>query len=82
MQSMRSALVAPNFTEYGFGLAKCPDDLLAALQLGIHDGLPTAGYEEEVPVINGNRIKFIRRPDLTRRVLKELQHYAGEQSIT
>ena len=77
MQTMRSALLAPNFTEYGFGLARCPDDLLAALQAGIHDGLPTASYESNVEVILGNRSKFIRRPDLTQRVLQELRHYAG-----
>ena len=77
MQVLRSGVMAPNFTEFGFGLARCPDDLLAALQEGIRDGLPTARYEHDLEVINGNRCKFIHRPDLTRRVLQELRHYAG-----
>lgn len=76
MQTIRSAALAPNFTEYGFGLARCPDDLLGALQDGIRQGLPHARYEADVPVINGNRCKFIHRSDLTRRVLEELHDYA------
>jgi hypothetical protein len=70
----------PNFTEHGFGLARCPDGLLAALQKGIRDGYPTARYESEVEVINGNRPLFVDRPDLTERVLHELRHYAEEWS--
>lgn len=77
MQTLRAAFLAPNFTEYGFGLARCPDDLLAALQDGIHQGLPTARFEKDIEVINGNKCKFVSRPDLTRRVLQELKHYAG-----
>lgn len=66
----------PNFTEHGFGLARCPDELLAALQQGIRDGYATARYETEVEVINGNRALFVDRPDLTQRVLQELRNYA------
>jgi hypothetical protein len=40
VQTMRSAFVPPNFTEYGFGLARCPDNLLIDLQSAIHKGLP------------------------------------------
>ena len=76
MQTIRPAILTPNFTEYGFGLARCPPDLLTALQEGIHNGLSTARNEAEVEVINGNRCKFIDRPDLTRRVLGELKHYS------
>jgi hypothetical protein len=39
MQTVSAALIAPNFTEYGFGLARCPDDLIRALRQGIRDGL-------------------------------------------
>jgi hypothetical protein len=78
-QTIHSALLTPNFTEYGFGLAKCPDDLLADLQQAIHDGLPTADYEEEDAVIEGSEKPwFIHRPDLTDRVLTEMQSYAEE----
>eukprot|EP00977_Amphora_coffeiformis_P019249 scaffold7087_cov168-Amphora_coffeaeformis.AAC.8 len=80
MQTLRSAVLAPNFTEHGFGLARCPEDLLAALQEGIHDGLDTAHFEGEVEPILGPRCKFISRQDLTRRVLEELKHYAGTSS--
>lgn len=76
IQTLRAAVLAPNFTEHGFGLARCPEDLLAALQEGIRDGLETARYEAEVEPILGPRCKFINRADLTRRVLEELKHYA------
>jgi hypothetical protein len=78
-QTIHSAILTPNFTEHGFGLAKCPDDLLAALQKGIHDGLPTAGVEDQHDVINGPfQPWFIDRRDLTARVLTELHSYAEE----
>jgi hypothetical protein len=38
IQTVHAAYLVPNFTEHGFGLARCPDDLLAALQKGIRDG--------------------------------------------
>jgi hypothetical protein len=78
-QVVHAATLAPNFTEYGFGLAKCPDDLLHALQQGIHDGLPNAGYEEESDAINAPNLPwFITRPDLTERVQRELHSYTEE----
>lgn len=52
-QTIHSASLLQNFTEHGFALAKCPDELLAALQKGIHDGLPTAGDEKRDAVIPG-----------------------------
>ena len=56
------------------GLTKVNDDLLAALQKGIRDGLPTATLESKIQVIEGDeRPLFISRPDLTERVLKEVQ---------
>jgi hypothetical protein len=78
-QTIHSALLVPNFTEYGFGLAKCPDALLADLQMAIHEGLPHAVYEEGENVIEGpEQPWFISRPDLTHRVLREMQSYAEE----
>jgi hypothetical protein len=71
----------PNQTAHGFGLARCPEELLAALQKGIKDGLPTAPSEGNVDAINGpNQPLFINRRDLTQRVLQELRPYAEEWS--
>ena len=80
IQTIRSAFLVPNFTEHGFGLARCPDDLIEALRQGIRDGLPTARFESKIEVIDGPRSWFIDRPDLTQRVLNQLRHYAEEWS--
>jgi len=76
IQTIHSAFLVPNFTEHGFGLARCPDDLIDALRQGIRDGLPTARSENHVDVINGAVPLFIDRPDLTDRVLHQLRGYA------
>lgn len=76
MTMASSALTAPNFTEYGFGLARAPPGLVEALRQGIYDGLPTAREEHDIPVILGERPLFVDRPDLTSRVLREMQPYA------
>lgn len=48
--------------------------MLQALQKGIRDGLPTAGHENRIEVIEGDEPPlFIRREDLTARVLKEVR---------
>jgi len=72
---VHAALLCPNFTEYGFGLARAPEDLTAELQQGIRDGLPTAGLEYKVEPILGPRAKFIQRPDLVQKVLESMQTY-------
>jgi hypothetical protein len=79
-QTILSGFVVPNFTEYGFALAKCPNALLMDLQQAIKDGLETSEYEEgDEDVVNGpEQPWFIRRPDLLDRVLYELQTYAEE----
>jgi hypothetical protein len=74
-QVIHSAALAPNFTEFGFAFAKCPDDLLDALQEGIHNGLANARPEAQGSVEGPNEPLYIARPDLTRRVLQELHHY-------
>lgn len=80
MQTLHSAFLVPNFTEHGFGLARCPDRLLKTLQEGVHDGLASKhgpSDEGRIDIIKGPHSPwFIRRPDLTRRVLTDLQHYA------
>lgn len=77
LQTTRTAMLVPNFTAHGFGLARCPSELLEALQTGIRGGLRTADYENMVDVIDGPLPPlFVNRPDLTQRVLVELKHYA------
>jgi hypothetical protein len=81
IQTIHSAFLVPNFTEHGFGLARCPDDLIDALRQGIRDGLATAREEVDTAVINApEKPLFIDRPDLTARVLHELRNYAEEWS--
>ena len=77
IQTLQAGFLAPNFTEFGFGLARAPDDLMHALRQGIQDGLKEDLKEEEkISVIDGDHVPwFIERPDLTLRVLEELQHY-------
>ena len=80
-QVVNSALLTSNFTEHGFGLARCPDELIDALRKGIRDGLPTAGVEKVDGVINGPEPPLlVHRPDLTKRVLHELLPFAEEWS--
>jgi len=77
---MPAALTVPNYTEFGFALTKAPDNLLTTLQRAIRDGLPDATREKHIDVILGgdNPPLFVKRPDLTKRVLRELQPYAEE----
>jgi hypothetical protein len=77
-QTMMAAIVVPNFTEYGLGLAKCPDStLLMDLQQAISDGMETAEYEEgEEDVVNGpEQPWFIHQPELLDRVLYEMRPF-------
>jgi hypothetical protein len=84
LQTVHSALLAPNFTELGFGLARAPEGLMADLRRGIRDGIEAGpGEEGTVDVIGGpHRPWFIEREDLTQRVLTELQPYAEAWSGT
>jgi hypothetical protein len=70
MQSVFAAFLVQNFTQYGFGLARAPQDLTDALREGVMGGLERgeARLEYEVDVIEGPRCLFIDRPDLTERV--------------
>jgi hypothetical protein len=80
-QTLSAALVQPNYTEFGFGLARAPDDLMEALRQGIQDGLAAGPREEHaLPAITGNRPWFIDRPDLTQRV-RNTQHEDGKRAL-
>lgn len=67
---MFPAFLVQNYTEFGFGLARAPQDLTEALQEGIRGGLARgeARLEHRVEVIEGPQSLFIDRPDLTKRV--------------
>jgi hypothetical protein len=81
IQTVHSAFLVPNFTEHGFRLARCPDDLLLAMQQGICDGLPTVTEEVRTAVIDApQQPLMVHRLDLTDRVLRELRGYAEEWS--
>lgn len=83
MQVMHSAHLVPNFTEYGFGLARCPDALLTDLQTTIREGLPKARLERRIEVIDApQQPLFVQKPELTKRVLHEMLPYAEEWSHT
>lgn len=73
VQTVGAAYATPNFTENGWGLTRAPEELVEALRKGIRDGLPNARKEHVVDVIEGETPLFIDRPDLTQRVLTELQ---------
>jgi hypothetical protein len=78
MQAVMTGLVLRNFTEFGFGLARGPEQLSTDLRDAIRGGLERgeARFEVEVEVIEGPRCLFIDRPDLTKRVRYSLK-YSG-----
>ena len=68
LETSRSAITTPNFTENGWGLTRAPDDLFQALRKGVIDGFRNKRLEHKVRVIDGPQSWFIDRPDLTERV--------------
>ena len=71
MQTIYPAILAPNFTEFGFGLARVPTGegtLMEALRQGIRQGLASAGEEGADDVIDGPIPLYVDRSDLTSRV--------------
>jgi hypothetical protein len=79
MQTIKSARLVPNLTATGFGLTRCPEELLTALRQGIQDGLATARSEGDIDCILAPEAPlFIDRPDLMERVLHDLNHYPEE----
>lgn len=79
LQTVFPAFLAPNFTEFGVGLAQAPTQLTTTLQQAIREGLQNGDTyleSEDIGRIEGPRALFLERPDLTTRVLKELHPYA------
>mmetsp|Transcript_30921 Transcript_30921/g.74675 ORF Transcript_30921/g.74675 Transcript_30921/m.74675 type:complete len:427 (-) Transcript_30921:118-1398(-) len=75
-QTLSASVVQPNFTEWGFGLTKAPESLMKDLRQAIHEGVKKGPrLETHINAITEPRPWFIDRPDLTRRVLKEMQTY-------
>lgn len=74
MQSVTSAVVQPNFTETGWGLTRAPQELVDTLREAVRSAYDAGDYRDEsfVDVVDGSQPIFIDRPDLTRRVVKEL----------
>jgi hypothetical protein len=76
-QALSAGVMQPNFTEYGFGLARAPESLMVDLRQAIHDGVQKGPrLESYIDAITEPRPWFIDRPDLTKRVLDELQDYS------
>jgi hypothetical protein len=75
VQTGNMALVAPNYTEYGFGLVRAPQDLMVDLRQAIHDGIAAGPRVERfIDVIETEEPSwFIDRPDLLKRIVDEMQ---------
>ena len=74
IQTANSAVTAPNFTEFGWGLTQAPDLLTMDIRQAIYEGIPRAREEGDIQVIAGpEQPLFIDRPELNERALKELQ---------
>jgi len=78
-QAVSSGVLQQNFTEQGFGLARAPEPLMKDLRRAIREGVEKGPrLENHINAITEPRPWFIDRPDLTRRVLEELQEYPEE----
>ena len=64
---MFAAFLVQNFTQYGFGLARAPQEVTDTLREGIVGGLERGETHPEcdVDIIGGPGCLLIDRPDLT-----------------
>jgi hypothetical protein len=75
-QTVSAGIVQPNYTQWGFGLARAPEPLMEDLRQAIREGVAKGPrLESLINAITEPRPWFIDRPDLTQRVLEELQEY-------
>jgi len=78
-QTLSAGMLQKNFTEHGFGLARAPEPLMEDLRQAIREGVEQGPrLENHIDAITEPRPWFIDRPDLTKRVLDELQEYPEE----
>jgi hypothetical protein len=75
-QTLSASVVQQNYTQWGFGLARAPEPLMEDLRRAIREGVAKGPrLETHISAITEPRPWFIDRPDLTQRVLEELQEY-------
>lgn len=75
-QTVSAGIVQPNYTQWGFGLARAPEPLMEDLRQAIREGVAKGPrLESLINAITEPRPWFIDRPDLTQRVLEELHEY-------
>ena len=75
-QTLSASVVQPNYTKWGFGLARAPEPLMQDLRQAIREGVEKGPrLESHISAITEPRPWFIDRPDLTQRVLEELHEY-------
>lgn len=75
-QTLSASVVQQNYTQWGFGLARAPEPLMEDLRRAIREGVAAGPrLESHIAAITEPRPWFIDRPDLTQRVLEELQAY-------
>jgi hypothetical protein len=77
MQSVTSAYVMQNYTAEGWGLTRAPQELVDTIRAAVRGAYQAGNYTLEtfVDVIDGQQPIFINRPDLTKRILKELKPF-------
>ena len=75
IQTLTAALTMQNFTQYGWGLTQGPPELTAELRREINKAAKEPMMNErQIQVIHGpNTPWFINRPDLTHKVLHQMQ---------
>ena len=73
-QTLVSAHILPNFTEFGWGLTQAPQALTDELRTEIYAELPYSQVEQYVKVVNSSLPSmFIERNDLATKASRELQ---------
>jgi len=76
-QALAAGVLQQNFTEHGFGLGRAPEPLVEDMRRAIREGVAKGPrLESHINAITEPRPWFIDRPDLTKRVLDELQQYS------